>query len=191
MNKYRACIAVVYVIFVLSSVFSEDLAGLQILRGCSFKGVRIPLRINTNVSCDIILDINNIDIQAKKFDFFALPSVPQMVFQGVKIIVATKTNPSLALKSLTEFSGENVQFQRGRLVEVSLVDSSGKILLTANRGSMNSSGTELILNEISLNPSRQEIISEGHLELIGPDSGKLFWREMGKQFGCPLFPVSQ
>lgn len=181
MNKYSAWIGVFFVIWMSSFVLAADFAGLPVLKGYSFKGVRIPLNVNTNVSSDIILEIQQIDIQAKKIDFFALPAVPQMLFQEVKIIIAAKTNRALALHSLAKFSGENPQFQTGRMEEISLVDSSGKILLTAKQGSMSRSGTALKLSKIILYPSGQEIIKEGRLGLIGPDSGKLFWDDSGKQ----------
>jgi hypothetical protein len=175
----------------LSSVTAADFAGLPILRGYSFKGVRIPLNVNPHIKSDIFLEIKQIDIQAKKFDFFALSSVPQMVFQRVKIIVNAKTNPALTLKSLAEFSGENPQFQTGRMEGVTLVDSSGNILLSANQGSMSRSGTTLIFHEVSLNLVRPEIIAKGRLDLIGPDSGKLFWDESGIHHAFTVLPSPQ
>jgi hypothetical protein len=173
------------------SVPASDFAGLPILRGYSFKGVRIPLNVNPHIKSDIFLEIKQIDIQAKKFDFFALSSVPQMVFQGVRIIIDTKTNPALTLKTLAEFSNENPQFQSGRMEGVSLVDSSGNILLSANQGSVSRSGVALMLHGVSLNPDKQEIIKEGRLDLIGPDSGKLFWEHAGKQLSRNVLSPAQ
>ena len=175
----------------LSPVSGADFAGLPILRGVYFQGVKIPLSDPSNVSPELILKIQKIDIQAKKFDFLSLPSVPQMVFHGVKIIVAANSSPALAMKRLYEFSRENRQFQNGRLEEVTLVDSTGKLLLSAHQGSMSRSGTTLILHGVSLNLVRPEIIAEGRLELIGPDSGKLLWDESGMHHAFTVLPSPQ
>jgi len=177
------------VCLILSPVSGADFAGLPILRGVSFQGVRIPLSDPSNVSPELIFEIQKIDIQAKKFDFFSLPSVPQMVFHGVKIIVDGNAHPALALKRLYEFSRENRQFQNGRLEEIMLVYPSGKILLSARHGSMSRLGSMLILHGVSLNLIRPEIIREGGLELIGPDSGKLLWDESGMHHAFTVLPT--
>jgi hypothetical protein len=179
------------VCLILSPVSGADFAGLPMLRGVSFQGVRIPLSDPSNVSPELILEIQKIDIQAKKFDFLSLPSVPQMVFHGVMIIVAANAHPALALKRIYEFSKENPQFQNGRLEEVTLVDPLGKILLSAHQGSMSRSGSTLILREVSFNLSKPNIIAEGRLELIGPDSGKLLWDESGMHHSCTVLPSPQ
>lgn len=191
MSKYRKWIGVFCVIWMLSSVTAADFAGLPILQGVSFKSVRIPLYDHATSKLSLVLEIQKIDIQARRFDFLTLPSLPQMVFQRVKIIVNAKTNPALTLKSLAEFSGENPQFQTGRMEGVTLVDSSGNILLSANQGSMSRSGTTLIFHEVSLNLVRPEIIAKGRLDLIGPDSGKLFWDESGIHHAFTVLPSPQ
>ena len=181
MNKYRAWIGVFFVIWMSSSVLAADFAGLPISQGVSFKSVRIPLCDLDTSKTILVLEINKIDIQGRRFDFLTLPSLPQMVFQGVKIIFLSNEPPTLGLKALSDFSRENPQFQSGRMEGISLVDSSGKILLTANQGSMSSSGVAMTLHDVSLNPKKQDFIKEGRLELIGPNSGMLVWDDSGKQ----------
>jgi hypothetical protein len=170
------------VIWMLSSVSAADVAGLPIFQGVSFKMVRIPIYDHFTSKPVLFLEINKIDIQGRRFDFLTLPSVPQVVFHSVKIIFLSDEALTLGLKALSDFSRENLQFQTGIMEEVTLMDSSEKILLTANQGSMSRSGVALMLRDVSLNAEKQEIIKEGRLELIGPDSGKLFWVHAGKRF---------
>ena len=190
MNKYRAWIGVFFVIWMSSSVLAADFAGLPISQGVSFKSVRIPLCDFDTSKTIVVLEINKIDIRGRRFDFLTLPSLPQMVFKGVKIIFLSDEPPMLGLKAFSDFSRENPQFQSGIMEGISLVDSLGKILLTANQGSMSPSGVKMTLHNISLNPKKQEFIKEGRLDLIGPDSGRLVWDHEGKQLSRNVLSTS-
>ena len=174
-----------------SSVLAADFAGLPISQGVSFKSVRIPLYDHATSKTILVLEVNKIDIQARRFDFLTLPSLPQMVFQNVKIIFLSNEAPTLGLKAFSDFSRENPQFQSGRMEGISLVDSSGKILLTANQGSMSPLGVAMTLHDVSLNSKKQEFIKEGRLGLIGPDSGRLVWDHAGKQLSRNVLSVAQ
>lgn len=166
------------------------LAGLPLNRGAVFKKVCIPLGESNQVKPPMILEIREITIQPRRFDFLEISAIPQAVLEGVCIKLSEQSNPSASLRYLKEFSENNPAFQSGRLLNISFVNPRGEILLMAKEGFIRHSGRELLLRRVTLSFQHPQVeIPEAMLILSGSNAGRLAWKDSsGQALFDGLFP---